>query len=81
MKNVKSKLVLATAVLSLVIVVMWVLSVRKSSEAVALIGAGYAFLCFAFLIAQIVAFVKAHVDYDQTVEQPKFDLMRLEDNP
>lgn len=80
MKSVKSKIVLAAAVLSLAIVVMWVLSVRKSSEAVALIGAGYAFLCFAFLVAQIVAFVRAHVDYDQTVEQPKFDLMRLEDN-
>lgn len=75
----KSKLVLAAAIFSLVIVALWVLSVRKSSEAVALIGAGYALLCFAFLVAQIAAFVKAHMDYDQTVEQPKFDLLKLED--
>jgi hypothetical protein len=78
-KGIWSKLVLVSALISLVIVVLWVLSVRRSSEAVALIGAGYAFLCFAFLVAQIVAFVRAHMDYDQTVEQPKFDLMRLED--
>lgn len=75
----KSRLVLLAAVFSLAIVAMWVFSVRKSSEAVALIGAGYGLLCFAFLIAQIVAFVKAHMDYDQTVEQPKFDLLKLEE--
>lgn len=75
----KSRLVLLSAVFSLTIVALWVVSVRKSSEAVAFIGAGYGLLCFAFLVAQIVAFVKAHVDYDQTVEQPKFDIMKLED--
>ena len=76
----RTRLVLLAAVFSLAIVAMWVVSVRKSSEAVALIGAGYALLCFAFLIAQIVAFVKAHADFDQTVEQPKFDLLKLEED-
>jgi hypothetical protein len=75
----KSRLVLLSAVFSLTIVALWVVSIRKSSEAVAFIGAGYALLCFAFLVAQIVAFVKAHVDFDQTVEQPKFDILKLED--
>lgn len=42
-------------------------------------GAGYALLSFGFLAAQIVAFVQAHMDYDKTVEQPKFDMLKNEE--
>jgi len=75
----KSRFVLLAAIFSLTIVALWVVSVRKSSEAVAFIGAGYGLLCFAFLVAQIVAFVKAHMDFDQTIEKPKFDILKLEE--
>ncbi len=78
-KNWRSPLILASALFSLLMVFLWVLALRRSQQVVAFIGAGYAILCLGFLAAQIVAFVRSHMDYDQTVEQPKFDIIRSEE--
>lgn len=79
-QNWRSPLVLISAIFSLSVVFLWVLALRHSQQVVALIGAGYAVLCMGFLIAQMVSFVRAHMDYDRTVEQPKFDILRLEED-
>ncbi len=39
---------------------------------------GYALLCLAFLIFQIYAFIKAHVDYDEDVEMVKYKVFEAE---
>ncbi len=71
-------IVIVSALFSLSVIALWVVAVGDSNRVVAFIGAGYALCCFAFLVVQLVAFVKAHADYDQGIEQPKFDLLQVE---
>ena len=78
--NKKAIFVAFSIVFSLTIIGLWIVSVAESSFVVAVMGAGYAFLCTAFLTAQMVAFVKAHMDYDKTIEQPKFELLQIEED-
>ena len=66
------------AFFSFTVIIFWIFAVRHKSHLVAYMGAGYALLCFGFLAAQIAAFIKAHTEYDDIVEQPKFDLFQME---
>lgn len=79
LKNPKSLVVLLAIVFSFVVIGLWVYSLYDSSILVALLGAGYALLCTGFLFAQLIAFVKAHMDYDQTIEKPKFEILEIEE--
>lgn len=67
------------AILSMSVIGIWLYSVKDPSHVISLLGAAYSFLCTGFFVAQILAFVKAHTDYDQSIEQPKFDILTLED--
>ena len=42
---------------------------------------GYALVCLFFLIFQIIAFIKAHTDYDEEVEDIKYQVFRAEGIP
>lgn len=75
----RAGMIFVAAFISLSIVGLWIFSIRHSSAVVAYLGAGYALLCTAFLAAQMIAFVKAHMDYDKTIEQPKYDLLKMEE--
>ena len=74
----KTGIVFVAAFLSISIIGLWIVSIRSSSTVVAFLGAGYALLCTALLAAQMIAFVRAHMDYDQTIEKPKYDLLKME---
>ncbi len=76
--KMKSTLIGFSAFFSLAVIVFWIVSVSKSSHVVAFMGAGYGLLCFGFLVAQIIAFVKSHMDYDEVIEQPKYDMIEDE---
>ena len=39
---------------------------------------GYALLCLFFLFFQIYAFIKAHVDYDEDIENVKYQVFEAE---
>ena len=45
------------------------------------ICAVYAFVCFAFLIFQLYAFVRAHTDYDEETESIKYRVFEAEGIP
>jgi hypothetical protein len=78
-KNFRGKPVLiAVLACSVAIIVLWFATLGDSNHLAALMGAGYALLCTGFLIFQIVAFILAHTDYDQSVEQAKFDPILVE---
>lgn len=38
----------------------------------------YALVCILFLVFQVIAFIKAHTDYDEEVEDVKYDVFRAE---
>jgi peptidoglycan biosynthesis protein MviN/MurJ (putative lipid II flippase) len=42
---------------------------------------GYAFLCLVFLIFQLYAFIRAHMDYDEEVEMVKYQVFDAEGMP
>lgn len=67
------------ACVSISVIGLWVWSVKSSSQVVAYMGAVYAVLCSAFFCAQLFAFVKAHMSYDRSIENPKFDLLKVEE--
>jgi len=72
-------LIFVASFISLSVIGLWIWSVKSTSAIVAFMGAGYALLCTAFLGIQLFAFVKAHLDYDKTIEKPKFDLLKREE--
>jgi len=78
-KSYRYIFVLAAVIFSLGVIGLWIVSLYGKNSVLALMGASYALLCTGFLVAQLVAFVKAHLDYDQTIEKPKFDILKLED--
>lgn len=41
----------------------------------------YALMCFLFLIFQLFAFIKAHVDYDEETESIKYKVLQAEGIP
>ncbi len=79
LKNKRAIWVLLAVVFSLAVISLWIYSLYGKNSVLALMGAGYALLCTGFLAAQLVAFVQAHLDYDQTIEKPKFDILQIDD--
>ncbi len=75
----KAFIIYAAALASLSVVVLWVVAIADKSHMVAMMGAAYAILCSLFFGAQIFAFVRAHFDYDETLESPKFDVIKIEE--
>ena len=80
LKNKRAFLVLLAVIFSLCVISLWIYSLYGKNSILALMGAGYALLCTGFLVAQLLAFVQAHLDYDQTIEKPKFDILKIEDD-
>ena len=76
----QSIVIWVAALTSVAIVLFWVVSLADKNRVVAFMGAFYALLCTTFLIAQLFAFVRAHFDYQETVEKPKFELLDLEES-
>lgn len=72
--------IILAALFSLAVIGFWIYFVKDKNQMIAFLGAGYALLCTGFLVAQIVAFVKAHIDYDKTIEDPKYDMILMEEN-
>lgn len=79
-KSYRYIFVLMAVAFSFSVIGLWVFSLYGKNSIVAFMGAGYALLCTGFLLAQLIAFVKAHIDYDQTIEKPKFEILELEDS-
>lgn len=76
--KMKSALI-AAVIFSMAMVGLWFVVLGKGERIASILGALYAFLCFAFLIFQAVAFIWAHTAYDQSVEATKLDPILLED--
>lgn len=74
----KVPLLIATAVFSISMVFLWVVHYSEMNKSIIIIGGGYALMCFAFLIFQIAAFVRAHVVYDEDIEGIKMKVFEVE---
>lgn len=71
--------VIAISVFSSSMIFLWVSHSDEMTSSIAWLGAGYAIICLSFLIFQIVAFVRAHVVYDEDVESIKLKVFEIED--
>ena len=78
-KAYRLPLILAALVFSLSVIGLWVSYREQLNTSMALIGGGYAVLCFFFLLFQIFTFIKAHVDYDEDIELVKYDVFKAEE--
>lgn len=74
----KVPLLIATAVFSISMIFLWVVHYSEMNKSIIFIGGGYAIICFAFLIFQIFAFVRAHVIYDEDIEGIKMKVFDVE---
>ena len=72
-------LFIALGVFCVSMLFLWVGHIHEVNQVLAFVGASYALICFAFLVFQIYAFVKAHVDYNEDVEKVKYDVFRAEE--
>jgi len=77
-KFFKVPLLIAAAVFSISMIFLWVVHYSEMNKAIIIIGGGYAVMCFAFLIFQIAAFVRAHVVYDEDIEGIKMKVFEVE---
>jgi len=48
------------------------------NQAIIIICSVYSLICFSFLLFQLYAFYKAHVEYDEKVENIKFKVFEAE---
>ena len=74
----KTPLIISVSVFSLCMTLLWVMHVEELNTRVALMGASYALICFAFLVFQIMAFARAHIYYDEDVENIKMKVFEVE---
>jgi hypothetical protein len=74
----KLPLLIAVSVFSISMIFLWVVHYSEMNKAIIVIGGGYAFMCFAFLVFQIGAFARAHVVYDEDVEGIKMRVFEVE---
>ncbi len=83
-QNKKSKsvitipLLIAVSVFSISMIFLWVVHYSEMNKAIVFIGGGYALMCFTFLVFQIGAFARAHIIYDQDVENIKMKVFEVE---
>lgn len=69
---------ISIGVFSFCVALLWIGQGDEMGSMIAWIGGAYALLCFAFLIFQMVAFVKAHAKYDHEIEEVKYQVHELE---
>ncbi len=68
----------AIAVFMLCIAILIVEQKDNMNSVILYVCLGYAVVCLFFLIFQIFAFVKAHTDYDEEVEDVKYQVFEAE---
>jgi hypothetical protein len=78
-KFFKLPLIISAMVFSFGMIVVWITHVGEINKVIAWIGAGYAAICFTFLLFQIYAFVQAHIFYDDDIENVKYKIFEAED--
>lgn len=74
----KVPLLIAVSVFSISMIFLWVVHYSEMNKSIIIIGGGYALMCFAFLVFQIAAFVRAHIVYDEDVEGIKMKVFEVE---
>lgn len=74
----KLPLIIAVSVFSISMIFLWVVHYSEMNRSIVLIGGGYAVMCLVFLVFQIMAFVRAHIVYDEDVEGIKFKVFEAE---
>ncbi len=73
LKSGAGMILVAAGVFSGLIAALWFTILDESHQAAAWLGGAYAIICFGFLIFQMIAFISAHADYDQSIEVTKFE--------
>jgi predicted ferric reductase len=68
----------AIAVFILCISILFAEQKDTMSSVILYVCLSYALVCLLFLVFQIFAFVKAHTDYDEEVEDVKYQVFRAE---
>ena len=68
----------AIAIFMFCIAVLLVEQKNHMDSVILYVCLGYAIVCLLFLIFQIVAFVKAHAEYDEEVEDVKYQVFEAE---
>lgn len=66
------------AVFMLCISILFVEQKNTMNSVILYVCLAYALVCLAFLMFQIYAFVKAHTEYDEEVEDVKYQVFRAE---
>lgn len=74
----KLPLLIAISVFSISMIFLWVVHYSEMNKSIIFIGGGYALMCFVFLVFQIMAFVRAHIVYDEDVEGIKLKVFEVE---
>jgi hypothetical protein len=77
-KMIKLPLLIAISTFSISMIFLWVIHYSEMNKTIILVGGGYALMCFAFLVFQIMAFVRAHIIYDEDVEGIKMKVFEVE---
>lgn len=70
--------IMAIAIFMLCIAILFVEQKNQMDGMILYVCLAYAVICLLFLIFQIIAFVKAHTDYDEEVENVKYKVFEAE---
>ena len=68
----------AIAIFMLCMAILFVEQKNQMDSVILSVCLAYAVICLLFLIFQIIAFVKAHTDYDEEVENVKYKVFEAE---
>lgn len=69
------------AIFMLCIALLLVEQRNNMDKVILFVCLAYALICLFFLIFQIIAFVKAHTEYDEEAEDIKYQVLRAEGIP
>ncbi|MGB0452288.1 MAG: hypothetical protein ACPGJV_01135 [Bacteriovoracaceae bacterium] len=58
--------------------IIYVTDKENMNASIYLVSGIYSFICLSFLLFQLYAFVKAHTDYDEDVEDIKYAVFEAE---
>ena len=73
--------IVSIAVFMLCISILLVEQKNQMDSIILFICLGYALTCLFFLIFQIIAFIKVHTDYDEEIEDIKYQVFKAEGIP
>ena len=76
----KLPLLIGVSVFSISMIFLWVVHYSEMNKSIIIIGGGYALMCMMFLVFQIVAFVRAHIIYDEDIEGIKLKVFEVEND-